>query len=143
MTTSEDHLQQLVEKVSELRIDLVPLATDLDAPYSLYDVHDQHRINEDMKKDLPSCVYKHYTCGRNGFNGIFHHVDNIRYVYNESGLSVPEWFKEKYGAFLVKEDIAYNSLGEPVDRNHTPSFRLSTCSCTTDTIESLSASKTS
>ena len=55
----------------------------------------QIRILEDIKKDITPDEQKLVD-----MNGLFHHVDNIRYLYELVGKTVPHWYVNLYGHFF-------------------------------------------
>jgi hypothetical protein len=61
--------------------------------YSLQDGEDQRRIVIDMKRDLSDRDFEAWT---RSLESIFINVDNIRYAYEQCGLTCPRWYREKY-----------------------------------------------
>jgi uncharacterized protein (DUF342 family) len=62
--------------------------------FILKNIADRKRILENMQNDLPEKNFKVHTIKN---QGLFGHVDNIRFVYNECGLECPKWYVKKYG----------------------------------------------
>ena len=57
----------------------------------LFLVADQIRILEHMMTtNIP--IHKVPSLG-----SLFTHVDNIRYIYDNDGAALPEWYRDKYG----------------------------------------------
>jgi hypothetical protein len=83
-----------------------PLPTE-ELTYFLSNYEDQKHILLDSLSILPDHIIQQHMKENNAWSadklgGLFHHVDNIRYIYKECGLeeNVPQWFTEKYGKFF-------------------------------------------
>ena len=65
-------------------------------PDSVESKEDQLKILRDMR-DLKLPIWH-----RAPILGIFHHADDVRYVYEEHQAEVPLWFRHKYGQHFAK-----------------------------------------
>ena len=75
--------------------------------FSLTDINDRIRIVDDINKDICNGSWdKKYG---DTIYSIFYHVDNVRYIYENSGVECPQWYKNKYGNLFYKKKTKYNS----------------------------------
>ena len=79
------------EKSYDQLIDELNVSEMIEFPeFGLSDLQDQIVILNNMKedrislRDIPS------------LRSLFHHVDNVRYIYHSYGKEVPVWYREKY-----------------------------------------------
>lgn len=63
----------------------------------LTSTHDQVRIIQDMKENN---VDLH---GVTNLGALFHHVDNVRLLYQEQDKDIPDWYSEKYKSKLKSQ----------------------------------------
>lgn len=59
---------------------------------ALNDIKDRRQIYDDIKNDIPDELN---NLGH--IEGLFVHVDNVRYIYKNHNKNPPQWFTQKYG----------------------------------------------
>ena len=67
-------------------------------PGRLINVQDQIKIIEDIKNNLANS----HRILKDKEDGLFMHVDNIRYVFKCENKECPRWFSAKYGHLFKK-----------------------------------------
>lgn len=102
----EEELKYIDNNIASFEIKLNVLLSHRDFDDNngnrVIDMNDRMRILTEIRVDLPSLYNEMVHKGE--MESVFQHCDNIRYVYNESGLKCPQWFKEKYG-IRMRDDM--------------------------------------
>lgn len=97
-----DQKEELLKIKDDLEAKLLAVNTILNANIDVYgdngenavtNTWDKINILVDMKKDLSEKSYKKYS---EHLLSLFHHADNINFIYQDEKKQVPTWYRKKY-----------------------------------------------